>query len=145
MKFTASAVLASGPNRVAVMAVDSKGMRTQKELTIQKQADVDHTPPQVVVSKSQMAPTSRDTKTTSVTGFASSASNGLFQVQVNGNTAEMVPASEKESQAVGLTGKVVRFVAEIELEKGENQVEITAVDRDGNAAAPKMFTIPHAK
>jgi hypothetical protein len=64
---------------------------------------------------------------------------------VNGNTAEMVPASEQESQAVGSTGKVVRFIAEIELEKGTKQVEITAVDRDGNAASPKMLTIPHTQ
>jgi hypothetical protein len=145
MKFTASARLAPGPNRVKVLAIDSKGMRTQQDLTIQQQAVVDNTPPQLVVSESQDIGVTKTASTLSVTGLAASAANGLFQVQVNGNTAKMEPASEQESQAVGLTGKVVRFVAEIELEKGTKQVEITAVDRDGNAASPKMLTIPQTQ
>jgi hypothetical protein len=147
MKFTAFARLAPGPNRVKVLAIDSKGIRTQQDLTIQKQAVVDNTPPQFVVSESRTSQGRGGTGTAptlSVTGFAW-APEGLSEVQVNGNTAEMVPASEQESQSVGSTGKVVRFIAEIELEKGTKQVEITAVDRDGNAASPKMLTIPHTQ
>jgi hypothetical protein len=65
-------------------------------------------------------------------GFAADDLSGVAEVRINDDSAVITPASQTDLQQVGLSGKGIRFIGEIELEKGQHLVVVKAIDRWGN-------------
>jgi hypothetical protein len=138
--FTAWVSLTPGVNRIAFQTVDGYGNPLRESLTIQRQ--VDASPPKLALvvprlTQTGVVRTSRARQLLS--GFAADES-GIAEVQIHGLTAHMTTASAQELQAVGLAGTGVKFTGYAELQPGNNQVEVKAIDRYQNTQ-PQVFTV----
>jgi len=65
---------------------------------------------------------------------------GVSVVRINSIPATLMEATGEEAVRSGLSGKVVKFTAEVMLAIGDNQVEIQALDVAGNSAR-RVFTM----
>ena len=134
-KFTGYAFLTTGVNRIKVQAEDRSGQTVEKLLTIRKQVVIDNTAPHVVLLE---PPLTRAIAVVSAkpmqrfVGFASDNLSGVAEVRINDDSAVITPASQTALEQVGLSGKGIHFVGETELEKGQYQVVVKAIDRWGN-------------
>ncbi len=140
IEFKAFVFLTPGVNRIEFQTVDRQGNPFREILTIQRQ--VDYNPPQLALVEPRLTPavvvrTNRARQL--ISGFAADES-GIAEVQINGLTAPMTTASAQELQAVGLAGTGVKFTGYAELQPGNNQVEVKAIDRYQNTQ-PQVFTV----
>ena len=135
VKFMGYAFLTTGVNRIKIQAEDRSGQTVEKMLIIRKQVIIDNTAPRVVLLK---PPLTRSIAVVSVkpiqqfVGFASDNLSGVAEVRINNDSAVITPVSSTDLEAVGLSGKGIRFVGETELEKGQQHVVVKAIDRRGN-------------
>jgi hypothetical protein len=135
MKFTGYAFLTTGVNRINIQVEDRSGQTVEKILTIRKQVVIDNTAPHVVLLE---PPLTRAIAVVSAkptqqfVGFAADDLSGVAEVRINDDSAVITPASQTDLQQVGLSGKGIRFIGEIELEKGQHLVVVKAIDRWGN-------------
>jgi hypothetical protein len=141
-KFTGYAFLTTGVNRIKVQAEDRSGQTVEKLLTIRKQVVIDNTAPHVVLLE---PPLTRAIAVVSAkpmqrfVGFASDNLSGVAEVRINDDSAVITPASQTALEQVGLSGKGIHFVGETELEKGQHQVVVKAIDRWGNERDQKVM------
>jgi TolB-like protein len=98
------------------------------------EAGVDRKPPQIVLATSGDG--GRGVITTDpkiqVLGYAADMS-GVVEVKVNDIKAVLEEGTVKDGERYNITGKVVKFAAEIPLAIGDNTVNITATDVNGNS------------
>jgi uncharacterized lipoprotein YajG len=140
VEFTAWVFLTPGVNRIEFQTIDSQGNPLRESLTIQRQ--VDASPPKLALLDPRLTPTvvARTSRARQlISGFAADES-GVAEVQVNGLTAQMTTASAEELQAMGLAGTGVKFTGYAELQPGNNQVEVKAIDRYQNTQ-PQVFMV----
>jgi len=93
----------------------------------------DRTPPQIVLASNSDGGRGliASNPLHKVVGFSADVS-GIIDVTVNGVKAVMEESDEKVTAGYNLSGKVVKFAADIPLAIGENSVEVTATDIKGN-------------
>jgi uncharacterized lipoprotein YajG len=141
VEFKVFVFLTPGANRLEFQTVDHQGNPLRETLTIQRQ--VDTSPPKLKLLEPQLTSavavrTNRARQL--ISGFAADES-GIAEVQINGLTAQMTTASAQELQAVGLSDTTgVKFTGYAELQPGNNQVEVKAIDRYQNTQ-PQGFTV----
>jgi len=84
--------------------------------------------------------TQRGMRTTEVASYSTPVvgcaadDRGVSVVYVNGIVAQLGEASPDEIQRANISGKIVKFTSNVMLSIGENQIEVQAVDVNGNAA-----------
>lgn len=84
--------------------------------------------------------TQRGMKTTEVASYSTPVvgvaadDKGVSVVYVNGIVAQLSEASPDDIQRADIPGKIVKFTSNAMLSVGENQIEVQAVDINGNAA-----------
>jgi len=140
IEFKAFVFLTPGVNHIEFQTIDHPGNPLRESFTIQRQ--VDNSPPKFELleprlTTAEVVRTSRARQL--ISGFAADES-GIAEVQINGLTAQMTTASAQELQAVGLAGTGVKFTGDAELQPGNNQVEVKAIDRYQNTQ-PQVFTV----
>jgi len=140
VEFKAFVFLTPGVNHIEFQTVDRQGNPLRESLTIQRQ--VDNRPPRLELLEPRLttAAAIRTNRTRQlISGFAADES-GVAEVQINGLTAQMTTASAQELQAAGLSGTGVKFTGYAELQPGNNQVEIKAIDRYQNTQ-PQVIAV----
>ena len=141
-KFTGYAFLTTGVNRIKVQAEDRSGQTVEKILTIRKQVVIDNTAPHVVLLEPPLTRAIAVVSTKPIqrfVGFAADNLSGVAEVRINDDSAVITPASQTTLEQVGLSGKGIHFVGETELEKGQHQVVVKAIDRWGNERDQKVM------